>query len=87
MDETGSLAMVVPTYFTTNGAESIELVGVFGTRGCTVNKIPKNDFVTVVRDGAQATKNKITVSSGTLTVRIADATGTGALLTFSMRLL
>lgn len=87
MDETGSLAMVVPTYFTTNGAESIELTGVFGPRGCTVNKIPRNEFVKVVRDGAEATKSKITVSSGTLTVRIADAAGTGALLTFSMRLL
>lgn len=87
MDETGSLAMVVPTYFTTNGAESIELTGVFGPRGCTVNKIPRNEFVKVVRDGAEATKGKITVSSGTLTVRIADAAGTGALLTFSMRLL
>lgn len=87
MDETGSLAMVVPTYFTTNGAESIELTGVFGPRGCTVNKIPRNEFVKVVRDGAEATRSKITVSSGTLTVRIADAAGTGALLTFSMRLL
>lgn len=87
LDETGSLAMVVPTYFTTNGAESIELTGVFGPRGCTVNKIPRNEFVKVVRDGAEATRSSVTVSSGTLTVRIADATGTGALLTFSMRLL
>lgn len=87
MDETGSLAMVVPTYFTTNGAESIEMVGVFGPRGCTVNKIPKNEYVKVIRDGAECTKGSVTLSSGTLTVRVADASGTGALLTFSMRLL
>lgn len=87
MDETGNLAMVVPTYFTANGADSLEMIGVFGPRGCTINKIPKNEYVKVVRDGAECQKGKATVSSGTLTVRIADATGTGALLTFSMRLL
>lgn len=87
MDETGSLAMVIPDYFSGTGAENIELVGVFGPRGCTVNKIPKNEFVKVVCNGAECAKNKATLSSGTLTVRIAKSDGTGAMLTISMRLL
>ncbi len=78
-----NLSLVIPDYFN-NGAEKIELVGVFGARGCTVNKVPKDPNVEVVCNGIPVNKGKATISSGSLIIRITNP-DTGDYLSVTMR--
>ena len=77
------LGLVLPDYFAGTGAERIELVGVMRKKGCTVNKIPNNNYVIVTTNGVAA-RNKVSVHSGSVTFTIEKADGSGDRLIISM---
>ena len=84
----GGWDLKLSNYFSTEGADKLELVGVIGKKGCTVNKIPKNsNLVKVNSNGMDVSKNKVSLSSGTLTVIIEKNDGSGDRLTITMQLL
>ncbi len=86
MDGAGTgLDLKIPSYFAGCGADKMEMVGVFGARGCTLNKVPKSEYVEVACNGISVSKGKASISSGTLVIRLTDSS-TGDYLSVSMRI-
>lgn len=87
MDPNMGWGLIFANYFAVPGADQIELAGVFSRQGCTVTNIPLNNpNVVVNKNGADATKNKLSFTSGTLTFVLTKTDGSGDHLTITMSL-
>lgn len=80
-------ATTVLSYFSGNGAEKIEFVGVTRKKGCVVNKIPAEDTGVTVSNNGVTAKGKANVYGGTVTFMIISNDGFGGRLMITMRLL